>query len=81
MKEPAYLATCLYQALKSVEFGFAHTKCQACGGWMVGPHGETDFAHTAKCPVNIALSWYEGKRPKEVWYKDRCPKKKVMVTE
>ena len=45
---------------------------------MVGPNGETDFAHTAKCPVNVALSAYEGKKPKKVLYKDRWPKKKVI---
>ncbi len=61
----------LYEALKSVEFGFNHSRCQACSGWMVGPHGETDFAHTAKCPVNIALSKYLGIKTKKIWYKDR----------
>jgi hypothetical protein len=61
----------LYDALKSVEFGFNHSRCQACAGWMVGPNGETDYAHTAKCPVNRALSLYEGVRTKKIWYKDR----------
>lgn len=75
MSKDQNISAALYEALKAVEFGFGHTRCQACGGWMVGPNGETDFAHTSKCPVNRALSMYEGKRPKKVMYTDRWPVK------
>ena len=50
----------LVKALELIQFGFNHSRCPACAGWNVGPHGETDNAHTADCPVATALAKATG---------------------
>ncbi len=45
----------LREALQATQWGFNHCRCPVCAGWNVGPHGETDYAHTKDCIVAKAL--------------------------
>lgn len=53
-KQDATIAR-MREALRLTEFGFMHRRCPVCAGFNVGADGETDQAHTANCPVAIAL--------------------------
>lgn len=46
----------LRKALLATQWGFNHSRCPVCAGWMMGPYGETDFKHTDDCIVRKALN-------------------------
>lgn len=52
----------LLEALKAAQFGFNHCRCALCGGWNMGPNGETDLVHTKDCIIARAINKAEGKQ-------------------
>lgn len=43
-------------ALKLTQWGFNHRRCPVCAGFDPKGNGETDYRHTATCPVDAALA-------------------------
>ena len=43
------------EMLEIVQFAGVHNRCPICAGWMVGPYGETDKAHTKDCELKAIL--------------------------
>lgn len=50
----------MYKALTAAQFGFNHKRCSLCGGWNMGPNGETDGVHTKDCVIAKALAAYDA---------------------
>lgn len=42
-------------ALAKNQWGFERRRCSLCGGWNMGPNGETDRVHTRDCIVGVAI--------------------------
>lgn len=55
--------------LQMLEFTFNFRRCSICAGWMVGPYGETDYAHTKDCPLGNFLDKHCPDRPKQTYPK------------
>lgn len=50
----------LRDALLANQWGFNHSRCSLCGGFNMGPNGETDYKHTKQCIVGEALAGGDG---------------------